>query len=459
MSGVSAAPTTVGGRLRQLGPGLIISAAIVGSGELIVVPKLGATAGFALLWFLVLGCVLKVFVQVELARHAIAHQETTLIALNGLPGPRVRVSWVIWAWALMYIGTVLQVGGIIGGITTIVRTLGTTWPEQVWLALVVISGAALLLSGKYGTVERFATVMVAIFTLSTIVAVVALQWTPYHVTGAQLLEGFWPAAPASFTVAFAAFGVTGVGASELIYYPYWCLEKGYGRSVGPPPASAARALRSNPAGVDPSSVAADPAAAAWLARARGWMAVMRLDALVSLAIYTAATLAFYILGAAVLHVQARDVSDADLLPALAGMYEQSLGPWSTGIFLVGAFVVLYSTFFVATASNARLLVDASSLFGVLRVETEAARRRAIQGACVLLPFASGLAYLLWPRPVTLVLVGAVGQGLMLPLLAGAALYFRHRRLPPGLAPSPAWTAALWVSALLITAVGGYQLLR
>ncbi len=438
------APTTLGGRLRQLGPGLIISAAIVGSGELIVVPKLGAAAGFSLLWFLVLGCVLKVFVQVELARHAIAHQETTLVALDRLPGPRLRVSWVVWAWALMYVGTVLQVGGIIGGITTIVRTLGTTWPETVWLALVTFSGAALLLSGRYTTVERFATVMVAIFTLCTVVAVFALQWTPYRVTGAQLLEGFFPVAPASFTLAFAAFGVTGVGASELIYYPYWCLEKGYGRHVGPAPLSA-------------SSQTPDAAMAGWLARARGWMDVMRLDALVSLGIYTIATLAFYALGAAVLHSQTRDVSNDDLIPTLAGMYEQSLGPWSTGVFLVGAFIVLYSTFFVATASNARLLVDASDLMGIVRLDGEAARRRATQVACVLLPCTSALVYLLWPQPVTLVLIGAVGQGMMLPLLAGAAVYFRHRRLPNGLAPSPAWTAALWVSAVLIAAVGAYQL--
>jgi Mn2+/Fe2+ NRAMP family transporter len=436
VSGPVAPPTTLGGRLRQLGPGLIISAAIVGSGELIVVPKLGAAAGFALLWFLVIGCVLKVFVQVELARHAIAHQETTLTSLDRLPGPRMRVSWVVWAWAFMYLGLVLQVGGIIGGITTVCRTLGAAWPEEVWLVLVAASGIALLLSGRYRTVERVATVMVAIFTLCTIVAVIALQWTEYRVTGAQLLEGFWPSTPASFTVAFAAFGVTGVGASELIYYPYWCLEKGYGRSVGPP---------TGPIGT-------------WIARARGWMDVMRLDAFVSLAIYTAATLAFYLLGAAVLHRQSADVSDADLLPTLAGMYEQSLGAWSTGIFLVGAFVVLYSTFFVATASNARLLVDGATLFGAIRPDSDRARHRAIQFACVLLPIASATAYLVWRRPVTLVLIGAVGQGLMLPLLAGAAVYFRHRRVPEGLAPSTTWTVGLWVSALLIAAVGLYQLI-
>lgn len=440
-----APPTTLAGRLGQLGPGLIISAAIVGSGELIVVPKLGATSGFALLWFLVLGCVLKVFVQIELARHAIAHQETTLVSLDTLPGPRWRVSWVLWAWLLMYAGTVLQVGGIIGGITVICGMLGLAWPAWVWLLLTIGSGIALLVSGRYGPVERYATVMVAVFTLSAIVAVVALQWTEFHVTAAQWREGLWPASQASFTVAFAAFGVTGVGASELIYYPYWCLEKGYGRSVGPPPQGGLQADRRP----------------GWAACARGWLGVMRLDAFVSMLIYTVATVAFYVLGAAVLHRTARDVGDNELIARLAEMYHRSLGDWSHALFLVGALAVLYSTFFVATASNARLLVDIGGLLGIpaAATPTAEARRRAIQKACVALPLASATAFVLWPQPVTLVLIGAVGQGLMLPLLALAAVYFRHRRLPPDLAPSLPWTVALWISALLIAGVGAYQLIR
>ena len=440
-----APPATFLGKLGQLGPGLIISAAIVGSGELIVVPKLGASMGFTLLWFLIVGCVLKVFVQIELARHAIAHQETTLVSLDTIPGPRWRVSWVLWAWLLMYGGTVLQIGGIIGGITMICGMLGLSWPPWVWLVLTTLSGILLLVSGRYGPVERYATVMVAIFTLSAMVAVVALQWTEFHVTAAQWREGLTPHLPDSFTVAFAAFGVTGVGASELIYYPYWCLEKGYGRSVGPPPEGGAWS----------------PQRPAWTARALGWLGVMRLDAFVSMIVYTFATIAFYVLGAAILHRTARDVSDNDLIGRLADMYLRSLGEWSHVLFLVGALAVLYSTFFVATASNARLLVDIGGLLGVpaAAAPTADARRRAVQAACVILPLLSASAFVLWPQPVTLVLIGAVGQAVMLPLLAGAAVYFRHRRLPPDLAPSAAWTAGLWVSAVLIALVGAFQLLR
>src|SRR6185436_20391924 len=112
------------GILRHVGPGLIISAIIVGSGELIVTPKLGAEEGFKLLWFIILGCLLKVFVQIELGRYALTSGRTTLEALNTLPGPRLIVSWVLWLWLAMYICLVPQVAGMVGGVATSLKLGG-----------------------------------------------------------------------------------------------------------------------------------------------------------------------------------------------------------------------------------------------------------------------------------------------------------------------------------------------
>ena len=217
----------------HLGPGLIISAAIVGSGELIVTPKVGAALGFSMLWFVLLACIVKVFVQIELARLAIVERVTTLEALNSVPGPRLRVSWLLWFWLFMYLGLVFQVAGLIGGCVLIFETMNFNLSRDALLVGITASGALLLVTGRYKVVEVGSTLMVAAFTLSTIVAMIALQWTPYRVSSAQLLDGLTFQLPASFTVAFAAFGITGVGASELIYYPYWCLEKGYARHIGP----------------------------------------------------------------------------------------------------------------------------------------------------------------------------------------------------------------------------------
>src|SRR5262249_10588708 len=124
-SGIVEPPRDFLGILRRLGPGLIIAASIVGSGELIATTKTGAQAGISLLLLIVIGCVIKVFVQVELGRFAISHGESTLAAINTLPGPRFRVGWLIWYWCLMVTAGIGQLGGIVGGVG---QSMAITFP-------------------------------------------------------------------------------------------------------------------------------------------------------------------------------------------------------------------------------------------------------------------------------------------------------------------------------------------
>ncbi len=100
--------------IRQIGPGLILAASIVGTGELINTTGLGAKAGFSLLWLIVLSCVIKVFVQVELGRYAITHGKTTLAAFDSLPGPRAGASWLCWLWLIMMLTTQAQIAAMEG---------------------------------------------------------------------------------------------------------------------------------------------------------------------------------------------------------------------------------------------------------------------------------------------------------------------------------------------------------
>jgi manganese transport protein len=428
-----AAPTKLGGILRQLGPGLIITASIVGSGELIVTPKLGASVGFTLLWFIILGCILKVFIQVELGRFTLARGLTTLETMNLVPGPRLVVSWLLWLWLIMFAATVFQVAGMVGGVASILAIAGVKLSTAVTAVVIGVVTAVLLVIGRYKLIESAATWMVVAFTLCTMVAVIALQFTPYAVTPRDLAEGFGFHLPPSFTIAFAAFGIIGVGASELIYYPYWCLEKGYARHVG-----------------------RNDGTTAWSERARGWMRVLNADVWVSCAVYTSATIAFYLLGAAVLHAKKLDVTNVDMIRTLSHMYVETFGVWSLWLFLIGAFAVLYSTIFVATASNARLLTDALVVFRVTTYANEAERQRMLRWLCALVPAAWTILYLVWGTPVTLVFIGAVAQGLMIPFLAFAALWLNHRQTDPALRTSVFWRCCLWISAAAMVAVGIYQ---
>ena len=73
-------PVAFGQILKRIGPGMILAASIVGSGELIATTVLGAEVGYTLLWLIIISCLIKIVVQNELGRYSIATGETTLEA-------------------------------------------------------------------------------------------------------------------------------------------------------------------------------------------------------------------------------------------------------------------------------------------------------------------------------------------------------------------------------------------
>lgn len=466
-------PSDWKGILKQLGPGLIISANIVGSGELILTTKVGADAGFALLWFIILGCMIKVFLQVELARYAITRGSSTLEALNSVPGPRIPglrawafgwlwcwsiarkktckaqppqdkgLSWLVWCWIVMFVATFFQLSGMVGSIAEVFQMGGLALPDAVWAFFITASCAALLFVGRYGFIEKFSTGMVAGFTLFTIASVFSLYWTDYGITAGNLAEGMQFHLPDKFTTAFAAFGIIGVGASELIYYPYWCLEKGYAKRIGP-----------------------NDGTEAWQKRARGWIRVLQWDAWISMIVYTVATVAFYLLGAAVLHSQGLKVENKEMISTLSNLYQTSFGALGLGVFLVGATIVLYSTIFISTASNARLTADLLRIGNWVAADTETQRRRHIKTACVVLPALYFAFFMAVGQPLTLVLIGALAQALMLPFLCFAVLWFYYRRADERLSlalstlrPGKVWMLFLWIASFLMASAGIYQLVE
>src|SRR2546426_4502959 len=90
-------PRTLREALRRIGPGLILCASIVGSGELIATTTLGAQAGYVALWVILLSCFIKPAIQVEMGRYTIATGEPALESFNRFPVPRWKVNWVVWA--------------------------------------------------------------------------------------------------------------------------------------------------------------------------------------------------------------------------------------------------------------------------------------------------------------------------------------------------------------------------
>jgi len=426
-------PPTRREALRRIGPGLVLTASIVGSGELIATTTLGAQVGYTALWIIVLSCAIKPVVQAELGRYTIASGETGLEALDHLPGPRLGVGWLVWAWAALVLMTLLQVGAMFGGVAQVMALVVPAIGERAWVLIFLGLTLVLLLGGGYARIERLAVVKVALFTLVTFLAALVLLRMPQYFHWSGLAEGLgFRLPPRGVATAAAVFGITGVGATELFMYPYWCVEKGYARFVGP-----------------------HEATPEWEHRARGWVRVMHLDILASMVIYTVATLAFYLLGAGILHGMGLVPAARDMIPVLSNIYTQTLGPWALWVFYLGAIATLYGTIFASTAAHSRIASDMCRLLGLFARDDAAARLRFRQAFVVVLTVLPVGLYWLFASPVKMVIAGGIAQALMLPLVGAGAVWLRHRRLPRELAPSPAVTVGLWAAAILMAAMMAY----
>jgi len=513
------APTAVWSTLKQLGPGLIIAGSIVGSGELIATTKTGAQAGISLLWLIILGCVIKVFVQIELGRHTIIHGQTALQALNQVPGRFLSLNWIVWFWLAMMVSGIVQLGGIVGGVGQAaaiampitgdyrdaiaipsskelkwlvtwderrqneperfdalepaqqqrvieggnrlrkkLEAMGDrgdgalqavrdgqplpdpyTWDDKYWALAATLITIALLYRGRYGLIQNITTVLVVMFTFVTIGNCLALQSTAeWSLSWAEISKGLSFGLPPNsegmrpLATALATFGIIGVGAAELVSYPYWCLEKGYALHTGPHDGSEA-----------------------WYRRAKGWLRVMHIDVFLSMIVYTVATVAFYMVGVTVLYRYGLDPEGMRMTSTLAEAYVPMFGDYARWLFLIGAIAVLYSTFLVANASHTRTYTDLFKLVGWIPRGDRVKHWRSISTLGCILPVLCLIIFCMNVKPDLAVLAAGIMQALLLPMLGIGALFFRYWQTEERLKPSLLFDICLLVSCIGFLITGGW----
>src|SRR5690606_32215207 len=123
-----------------------------------------------LLWLVIVSTLVKVAVQIELARWTIATGEPALTGYGKVPPRLGRVGWVNAFWILLALSKLLQLGGIVGGVAASLSVLLPLGGEPlgqtsltIWTAFTVVISIVMLYSSKYSLVERGAAVMVATF--------------------------------------------------------------------------------------------------------------------------------------------------------------------------------------------------------------------------------------------------------------------------------------------------------
>ena len=431
------APKTFKERLKFIGPSVIVTGSVVGSGSIVMTPLLGAAAGFLLLWWLLLSMWSKPIIQAEISRYVVVTKKTFLEAFADMPGFKTTIqgkttSWLVWFMFIGVIPSIAGMGGLAGAVAEAGNTMFPLLSTEVWVFISCLITWLLLYFGSYRSLERTLLAMVLFFSFMTLIIALAMQSTEYQVNLNQISEGLSFSLPTEYLpLALAVFGFTGISYGEIMAYTYWCLEKGYAENTGND-----------------------------IEEKKHWIKTMQTDVWVTVFFITLGTLPFFFLGAGVLNnvpelqesLATSSFWDVDVISSLQNMFSLVLGGWAKWLFIILAFFVLFSTLLSGTAAFTRTISDYLISMGLVREKTDT-RTKLIKLIAFVIPFLSGLFYFILPNPITLLLIAGIWAAMGLPIVNIGALYLVNK-LEPALQPKVSTKVILWVSLVLQLSLAG-----
>ena len=431
------APKTFKERLKFIGPSVIVTGSVVGSGSIVMTPLLGAAAGFLLLWWLLLSMWSKPIIQAEISRYVVVTRKTFLEAFADMPGFKTTIqgkttSWLVWFMFIGVIPSIAGMGGLAGAVAEAGNTMFPLLSTEVWVFISCLITWLLLYFGSYRSLEKTLLAMVLFFSFMTLIIALSMQSTEYQVNLNQISEGLSFSLPTEYLpLALAVFGFTGISYGEIMAYTYWCLEKGYAEDTDND-----------------------------IEEKKHWIKTMQTDVWVTVFFITLGTLPFFFLGAGVLNnvpelqesLATSSFWDVDVISSLQNMFSLVLGGWAKWLFIILAFFVLFSTLLSGTAAFTRTISDYLISMGLVREKTDT-RTKLIKLIAFVIPFLSGLFYFILPNPITLLLIAGIWAAIGLPLVNIGALYLVNK-LEPALQPKVSTKVILWVSLVLQLSLAG-----
>ena len=189
-------------RLRNLGPGLLVTAAFIGPGTVTTASVAGASTGYALLWAIIFSIFATIVLQEMSARLGVVSREGLGEALRTtFDKPLIKWGAVLLVVAAITFGNAAFQTGNITGAALGLETLTGISP-QIWAVVVGIVAAVLLASGAYRVIERALVALVIVMSVVFIVtAIIVIR--PGDV-GNILAGAFVPSIPPGALITVAA---------------------------------------------------------------------------------------------------------------------------------------------------------------------------------------------------------------------------------------------------------------
>ena len=395
-----------------VGPGLVVAATGVGAADMVATLVAGSQYGYALLWAVVLGVILKIVLVEGAGRYTLATGKTIF------EGWRTLGRWTTW-----YFGPYIIIWGFVYGATAMssaAMPLAALFPSidlKIWSVLMGLAGFAMVWFGKYNFFEKVTAVLVGIMFVTVVgLAVIAAPNIP------EMFSGLIPMIPEGgivYTLALAG----GVGGTiTLAAYGYWLREKGW---------------------YTPK-----------------WMRVMRIDNTMAYVVTGIFVIAMLIVGAEVLRAAGVAISGGDKgLLELADVLRERYGVVVGNSFLVGFWAASFSSIIGVWNGVSLMFAD---FWGHMR-KKPAGHPDTMTGGkyfkfyVLWLTFPPMVLFLL-DKPIALILAYGVLGALFMPFLAVTLLgLLNGKRVPKQWANRWHTNGALAVTAILFIILGGQQL--
>ena len=217
---------------KMLGPGVILVAVGIGSGEYISHPYITSQVGLTFLWAAAVGLGLQYFINTEVARYTLATGETAVTGFTRL--------WRGWA-PLFVIMTVIPFawpGWMSSAATMVTFTAGGQGNVQ-WISIggLVLIGLVLTLSPiVYKTVERLEFLkVIAILIFAVVIILFVIGWEPWAALPAATVQGAFRM-PDGISAAFlvTAMVFAGGGGALNLTVSNYIRDKGWGMGAHAP---------------------------------------------------------------------------------------------------------------------------------------------------------------------------------------------------------------------------------
>ena len=398
-------------RWRIIGPGLVVAATGVGAADLVATLTAGSRYGYALLWAVIVGTVMKIVLVEGAGRYSLASGRTIFQGWRSL-GP-----WTSW-----YFGPYILIWGFVYGATAMsssalpLAALFPILPLWAWGILMGLIGFGIVWWGRYGAVEKITALMVGIMFLIMVgLAIITLPNIPSMLTG---LIPVIPQGGVVYTLALAG----GVGGTiTLAAYGYWLREKGWYQPR--------------------------------------WMRVMQLDNAVAYVVTGIFVLAMLVVGAEVLYSAGYAISAGDKgLLELDTVLRERYGDVIGVAFLVGFWAASFSSVVGVWSGVSLMFAD---YWGNIR-KKPSGHPDTVSGGKY---FKFYLLWLTFPpmllltldRPVFLILLYGVLGALFMPFLAITLLGLLNTSRTPARWRNGLFTnLVLAACAVLFSILGGYE---